>query len=308
MHAVARNCTVATLAARARVSLARAGAADWEFNPDRRGGLSVRRQLPADARRAPRSTCRARWSTPQLELRTLTQTGEFSFTPRVRATYFPDETDLDTVDYFGTLDWQHRGQRVDSARARRFRAAGHRQQRAARCRTSGGDLGEPDFGDCGPRARATTAACARALRPVAEFELSPRRELQFDASYTDVSFDERSSDAQVDYNTRRSVRRARVDALNERIIADHAPARRALRHRHAGRHRTPMAPSCSGIRATPRTRATYLRAGAQNVELVDGGNRNRLARRRRRQHVDRAATNCSPICRAASARRRRAWS
>ena len=36
-----------------------------------------------------------------LELRTLTQTGEFSFTPRVRATYFPDATDLDAVDYFG---------------------------------------------------------------------------------------------------------------------------------------------------------------------------------------------------------------
>jgi hypothetical protein len=51
---------------------------------------------------------------PALEMRVRQPAGEFSFTPRIRATYFPDEQDLDTVDYFGTLDWQHKGQRLTS--------------------------------------------------------------------------------------------------------------------------------------------------------------------------------------------------
>ena len=102
----------ATAIVAALTSVAAFGA-DWEFNPRVEAGyifddnyrlaspgLEIEVQGPlADA---------------QLELRALTPKGEFSFTPRVRATYFPDEQDLDSVDYFGVLDWRYGGQRFDS--------------------------------------------------------------------------------------------------------------------------------------------------------------------------------------------------
>ena len=49
----------------------------------------------------------------QLEMRARAPSGgEFSFTPRVRATYFPDEQDLDSTDYFADLYWLQQGQRL----------------------------------------------------------------------------------------------------------------------------------------------------------------------------------------------------
>ena len=102
-----------------------------------------------------------------LELRTLTQTGEFSFTPRVRATYFPDATDLDAVDYFGTLDWQHRGQRAQTRMRGEFSQQDvvNSEQPDAEI---GGDLGEPDIGDGG---RVAGRQPAHARQPASVDEL-----------------------------------------------------------------------------------------------------------------------------------------
>ena len=150
-----------------------------------------------------------------LELRTLTQTGEFSFTPRVRATYFPDATDLDAVDYFGTLDWQHRGQRVQTRIRGELSPTGHRQQRATRCGSAAATSASRTFGDAGV-AFVDNRRTRASLRPSMSFELSPRRELQFGAGYTDVNFERQSSsDAQVDYTTADCVRRA-CDARSTR--------------------------------------------------------------------------------------------
>src|SRR3954464_13448507 len=90
-----------------------AGAADWELNPTVEAGY-----LFDDNYRLTQPGTEIEVQGPlvdaALEMRARNPAGEFSFTPRVRATYFPDEQDLDTVDYFANLDWQHRGQRLNS--------------------------------------------------------------------------------------------------------------------------------------------------------------------------------------------------
>src|SRR6187549_1091568 len=78
-------------------------AADWEFNPTLEAGY-----LYDDNYRLATEGNEIKVSGPladaQIEFRALTQTGEFSFTPRIRATYFPDETQLDATDYFANLN------------------------------------------------------------------------------------------------------------------------------------------------------------------------------------------------------------
>src|SRR5262245_60028547 len=79
-----------------------ARAADWELNPRVEAGSLY----DDNYRLTPPGTevgVQGPLADAQLEMRARTQQGEFSFTPRVSATYFPDHQDLDTVDYFGTL-------------------------------------------------------------------------------------------------------------------------------------------------------------------------------------------------------------
>jgi hypothetical protein len=109
MNTIVRPLAVAVAAALASTV---APAADWELNPRVEAGYLIddnyRLALPGNEIEVQGPLADA-----QLEMRALTQQGEFSFTPRVRATYFPDEQDLDTIDYFASLNWEHRGQRVE---------------------------------------------------------------------------------------------------------------------------------------------------------------------------------------------------
>jgi len=186
----------------------------------------------------------------------------------VRATYFPDATDLDTVDYFGTLYWERRGQRVRSRVVGEFAQQDivNSEQPDAE---GGGDLGEGDFGDSGVvlfdnrRMRAS-------LRPSMSFELTPRRELQFDAGYTDVDYEEEFVGSQVDYTT------ADVAAGLQARINERSTLTTRLRGARYDMD-TPLRDVTSAYGAelqwdttsAAETR-TYFRAGAQNVEISDG--------------------------------------
>src|SRR5262245_7728751 len=117
-------------------------AAPWEFNPRLEAGY-----LYDDNYRLASPGGELDVSGPMLdaasELRTLTQTGEFSFTPRVRATYFPDASELDAVDYFADLNWERRGQRVYTRLRGEFAKQDIVNSEQPDVGT-GGDLGEPD--------------------------------------------------------------------------------------------------------------------------------------------------------------------
>src|SRR5512138_3201095 len=83
-----------------------------------------------------------------LNMATTTQTGQFLFTPRVRATYFANQQDLDSVDYFGTLDWSRSGQRLDTRLRADFAQQDIINSEQPNAEVDSG-LGEPVFGDAG---------------------------------------------------------------------------------------------------------------------------------------------------------------
>jgi len=255
------------MAVAATLACAQAGAAAWEWNPKVEAGYlyddNYRLATPGSE-----IDVQGPMVDAELELRTLTQTGEFSFTPRVRATYFPDATDLDTVDYFGTLNWEHRGQRAQTRLRGEFAQQDivNSEQPNAE---AGGDLGEGDFGDGGVvlfdnrRMRAS-------LRPSMSFELSPRRELQFDAGYTDVNYEEEFPGAQVDFTTA-DISAGLQARLNERstLTTRLRGARYDIDTALRDATNSYGAELQWDTRSAAETR-TYLRAGAQNVEVTGG--------------------------------------
>lgn len=241
-----------------------AGAAPWEFNPTVEAGLMFDDNYRLTS--VSEIDVQGPLVDAALEMRTLTQTGEFSFTPRIRATYFPDETELDSVDYFGLLDWQHRGQRVQS-----IVRADFAQQDIVNSEQPdagpGGDLGEPDIGDAGisfidnRRIRAS-------LRPSVSFDVSQKNALQFGAGYTDVNFERQVLNAQEDYSVTDLVA-GLASRMNETSTL--------ITRLRGARYDIESQEVTSGYGAelewNQRTVAdtrSYFRAGAQNVELQNG--------------------------------------
>jgi len=242
-----------------------AAAAAWELNPTIEAGLMYDdnyRLTPGDAQ----INVQGPVVDAALEMRTLTQTGEFSFTPRIRATYFPDETELDGVDYFATLDWQHQGQRVNTDIRGEFAQQDIVNSEQPDAET-GGDLGEPDIGDSGisfienRRRRAS-------LRPTVAFEVSQRHELQFGAGYADVSFDRQVLNAQEDFSVADLVAglSTRVNETSSFI----ARLRGAQYDIESQETTTGYGAEIEWNKRTATDTHSYLRAGAQNVELQNG--------------------------------------
>ncbi|HYJ39902.1 MAG TPA: hypothetical protein VEW08_03870 [Steroidobacteraceae bacterium] len=255
------------MAVAATLASAQAGAAPWEWNPKVEAGYlyddNYRLATPGSE-----IDVQGPMVDAELELRTLTQQGEFSFTPRVRATYFPDASDLDTVDYFGTLNWEHRGQRTQTRVRGEFAQQDivNSEQPDAE---GGGDLGEGDFGDSGI-AFFDNRRMRASLRPSMSFELSPRRELQFDAGYTDVNYEEEFPGAQVDYTTADISAGLRA-RLNERSTL--TTRLRGARYDLDTELRDVTNAYGAELQWDTTTAAetrTYFRAGAQNVEVTGG--------------------------------------
>jgi hypothetical protein len=253
----------ATAAAVMSSLAATALAAPWEFNPRLEAGY-----LYDDNYRLASPGGELDVSGPlvdaAMELRTITQTGEFSFTPRVRATYFPDASDLDAVDYFADLNWERRGQRVYTRLRGEFSQQDIVNSEQPDVGT-GGDLGEPDVGD-GGRALVDNRRTRYSLRPSMLVDVSERRALQFEAGYTDVAFDENINDAQVDFSVA-DVALGLLTRVNER---DSFTVR--LRGQHFDIE--PREPSTGygaelqWDRRTATDSRWYVRAGAQQVDLT----------------------------------------
>lgn len=241
--------------------------ADWELNPTVEAGYlfddNYRLTSPGTE-----IEVQGPMADAALEWRARNPSGEFSFTPRIRATYFPDERDLDTVDYFANLDWQHRGQRVESRIRGEFAQQDVINSEQPDAEVPGdADLGEADFGDAGivlVQNRRTRAA----LRPTLDFELSPRRSLEFGANFANVTFDEEIPGAQVDYNS---------GDLTAGLVTRLSPVN-SFTTRVRGAHfdidtqgdSTSYGLELQWDRRTAAETRAFLRAGAQNVEFENG--------------------------------------
>jgi len=242
-----------------------AGAAPWEWHPSIEAGYLYDDNYRLSTR-VDEIDVQGPMLDAELELRTLTQKSEFTFTPRIRATYFPDETDLDAVDYFANVNWLYTGQRTRTRVRGEFAVQDivNSEQPGV---DDGGELGDPDMGD-GGRVLIDNSRTRFNLRPSMNFELSPRRELAFDVGYTDVSFDRQVPGAQVDYNTT-DASAALVARLNEtstlttRIRGSHYDISTSEESDGYGAE-------LQWDRRTAADTRTYLRGGAENVEIPGG--------------------------------------
>jgi hypothetical protein len=245
-----------------------AAAADWELNPALEAGYlfddNYRLSQPGSEIEVQGPLADA-----QLEMRARTPNGEFSFTPRVRATYFPDEQDLDTVDYFGRLDWQHRGQRFSSDLIGEFadQDVVNSEQPDAELPPDA-TLGQGEIGDSGLvliKNRRTRAS----IRPVFEYEMSQRRSLEFGGSYVDVNYDDEIVGAQVDFRNADVygglvTRLSPTTSLTARLRgAQYDIDTQGDTHAYGAELQW-------DTRNAADTRK-YLRLGAQRVELLSGG-------------------------------------
>jgi hypothetical protein len=245
-----------------------AAGADWELNPTVEVGYLFDDNYRLSAPGA-EIEVKGPLADAQLEMRARKPNGEFSFTPRVRATYFPDEQDLDTVDYFATLDWQHRGQRLSSDLIGEFadQDVVNSEQPDAELPPDA-TLGNGDIGDSGlvlVKNRRTRAS----LRPVFEYELSQRRSLEFGGNVVDVSYDRQILGAQVDFRN--------ADVYAGLVTRLSPTTSLTARLRGANYDIESQGDSSSygaelqwDTRNAADTRK-YLRLGAQNVELLNGG-------------------------------------
>jgi len=244
-----------------------ANAAAWEFNPTIEAGYL----FDDNYRLTPPGTeieVQGPLADAALEIRALTQASDFSITPRVRTTYFPNEQELDATNYFTTLDWQYRGERVNTRVRGDFSQEDivNSEQPDADVDS---DLGVPDFGDAG-RVLVANRRTRLDLRPSLNYVLSPRRELQFEIAGTDVSFDREILGAQVDYRT--------FGAAAGIVFRSTERTSWTLRAR-GGRYETDASDPTTTVglqlqwdsRTAADTR-TFVRFGAEQVEFVDGEN------------------------------------
>jgi hypothetical protein len=202
-----------------------------------------------------------------LEMRTITQTNEFSFTPRVHATYFSDESELDSLDYFGVFDYRHGGQRVET----RVRAD-FADQEVVNSEQPDADidsgLGEPVFGDAG-RVLVSNRRTRYALRPQVSWDLNQRNDVELEAGYTHVSFDRTIPLAQVGFNTT-DVSAGLRTRMTERSTLTSRLRAAMYEIEFEDVTRAYGAEFQWDTRGAKDTRS-FVRVGAQNIEMPEGG-------------------------------------
>jgi len=244
-----------------------AAAADWELNPTLEAGYlyddNYRLTAPGTE-----ISVQGPMADAQLEMRARNPSGEFSFTPRIHATYFPNEQDLDTTDYYGELYWLKRGQKLETQLTGQFSEEDViRSEQPDAAVPGNANLGETDFGDAG-RVLVKNRRTRGSVIPELSYELSQRHVLEFAANLTDVSFDRQIPGAQVDF------RSADVTAGLQSRVSETSSITTRVR---AARFdiETEGDSKSYGLELQWDTRnaagtETFLRGGAQQVDMADG--------------------------------------
>lgn len=132
----------------------------------------------------------------QVEFRTVGPRTEFSVTPRIRSTYFPDESDEDSNDYFLEV-----GLRDATPRRRMGFDADFSREDVVRSELPSADvtsdLGQPDAVDAG-RVLERNRRDLIQLFPYLNYDVSQRQRVEVAAHFTDADFD-RDTNEQVDF-------------------------------------------------------------------------------------------------------------
>lgn len=135
----------------------------------------------------------------QLTLRNLDPRTQVEITPRIQGTYFPDESDDNSADYF--LD----ASVLDLTPRRRMGIAGaFAHQDVTRSElpggdVGGGDLGDPVEGDSGRFVEHNRRNSGR-IAPFFRYDFTQRQRVEFDAHYMRADFEKQVANAQHDFS------------------------------------------------------------------------------------------------------------
>jgi hypothetical protein len=162
-----------------------ADAADWEVQPRLEAGYqwddNYRLSLPGSEIEVSGAMADA-----QLEIKALGPLVEFTFTPRVRATYFPNDRDENSEDYFGRVELLQRGQTMEGTVR-----LDYAKEDVVSSEQPGTDidsgLGEPGVGDSGS-IFARNRRQLISLRPSLSHELTQRHHMRYELAYTDIDY------------------------------------------------------------------------------------------------------------------------
>ena len=198
-----RSATAGSLIASAVAGVLATGSAtasDWEFNPTVEAGYlydnNYRLTAPGTEIEVQGPMVDA-----AVELRALNPASEFRFTPRVRATYFPSQTELDTTDYYGTLYWEQHGQKLQSKVIAAYAQEDVVNSELLSAAVPGtSDLGQTVFGDSG-RVLVKNRFSSVSLAPSMSYEMTQRNALELGANLADVTYDHQLPGLQVDYRS-----------------------------------------------------------------------------------------------------------
>jgi hypothetical protein len=123
----------------------------------------------------------------------------FSIFPRVKATFYPGESDEQTDSEYLLLDYEFRGERYDGL----FDADISRRETLGRYLPDDfdDDLGTPGDGDDLGNSPERNVQKRFDVSPSIGFEVTERSRLEFGIGYLDVSYEEQVSDDREDYNS-----------------------------------------------------------------------------------------------------------
>jgi hypothetical protein len=174
-----------------------AQAGDWELNPKLAAGYlydNNYRLTPPDTENEVQGSV----LDAEVDLRMTSPLTQFSLVPRIRSTYFPDDPEEESDDYFANLGWQHRTEvlRVDVRGEYSEETITSSEQPTADVDSGLGEVGDADAGIiAGIRNRRNLIR----VRPSMTYEFSQRHQLYVGAHALDVDFDRVIPGAQTPY-------------------------------------------------------------------------------------------------------------
>ena len=242
----------------------RAAAASWEINPRVEAGYqyddNYRLALPGNEIAVSGALADA-----QLELKTATPVIEFSFTPRVRATYFPDDDEESSEDYFAGVQLLQRGQTMQATVR-----LDYAKEDVVSSEQPGTDidtgLGEPGVGE-GGRVVVRNRRTLVSFVPSLSHELAPRHDMTYELRYVDVGFDQEIPGVQVGYSDAQGAVGWAFDFSQRSTLTTRARASRYEINEGDQRSDAYGLELELGSETTQTTRS-FLRVGAQNTDFT----------------------------------------
>lgn len=166
-------------------------AADWEVRPRIATGAYVNDNYTLAPDTVDTVEVEGLQVNAELGLHASTQLTQFTLTPSIESTIFPDDEEWESDDYYLRLDWKHERQRFMAGLRADYSDETTVKSELPSSQDDGG-LGEPDGGDAGIVAIDNNRQLVR-VRPRASFVLTERSTLLVDAAYRDAEFDQESA-------------------------------------------------------------------------------------------------------------------